>query len=110
VYDAVKKFLEKALVDGRVPDRDFDAFLNDIHGSEFLFDGDTVTYIDNILNLAIDAKNARLRPSHDPPYKPSPEEEKLGRFATEQYKSLEAVFRRYLDLSEAGLKRRWPWG
>jgi hypothetical protein len=107
VYEAVKVFTDYAIVQERVTRKDIDALYNGIHGAEFLFGGETRKLVNNIAQLAAPAYIARTNPASQTD-KLLPEEQKLVDYLSGLDKTVEDIFRPYLDLSKAGLQSYWP--
>ena len=100
VYRATHNLLTTALIHRQVNGDDYRAFFNGIRHAEFLFKEKTTAYLTNIRDKAW---KAQLQyPKTD---KLIDEEEDILKFLSDQNETLEAVFRPYLDLSKAGLKR-----
>ncbi|MGO9049424.1 MAG: hypothetical protein ACLP19_26065 [Xanthobacteraceae bacterium] len=113
VYEATKNFLNAATSHGGVIRRDLDALLDGLRGAEFLFDGETRNFVMKVSDMGFKAKMARdrreLSPNHPQTDKLIVEEDILRGFQELQGAALEDKFRRYLDLSKAGLAAEHRW-
>jgi hypothetical protein len=107
VYEATRNFLIGAILHGQVRSEDYVALYNGISGTEFLFSGETRSYVMNIRDKAYRAQAIRSglarEPNHPRADKLIDEEETILQFFLEQDDLLESKFKPYLDLSNVGL-------
>jgi len=107
VYEAVKSLASTIGLHGQVTIDDLGEFYHGVRGAEFLFDGDTRDFVEKIGIMAFKARMMRAsldkQPDHPREAKLSDEEEDILDFIRNQSEHLEPLFRRYLDLSKAGL-------
>lgn len=100
VYTAIKNLID--IHSGRPTREELNVFYKDIRGAEFFFDGETRHVVMDMADLAWRAAN--LAQEMDPDH---PQAAKLDKILEEVSKmtdrTLEAKFRRYLDLSKVGL-------
>jgi hypothetical protein len=109
VYSAARKLINTAEVHGQTTIDDLGDFYQGIRGAEFLFDGDTRTFVSKIGVMAFKARSARARlqrqPNHPKSDELNDEEDKMLDFLRREGDKLETVFNRYLDLSKVGLMK-----
>jgi hypothetical protein len=91
------------MLSGNVNNEEIGALHDGIRGAEFLFGGKTRKLVKDISELAQKAYFASNRASQTD--KLRPEEQKLVDYLSELSDPVEDIFRPYLDLSKAGLKR-----
>jgi len=114
VYEATKKLSDaatmhvdpKALHGSRVSAENLHAYLNTIRGSQFLFDGDARKFLVDIQDMIWEATNTLARlgrsPRHDP-VDTELEQLPILRFLAGHNKTLEDLFKPYIDLSQIGI-------
>jgi hypothetical protein len=98
IYEAAVGFLATAAQWPKVTEQDCKALFTGIRGAEFLFDKQIKGDLENIRNQAWAAFQNQSQFT----------DEQVNVFS-KQAEALRDKFRPYLDLSKAGLKRRWPW-
>jgi hypothetical protein len=109
VYDATKRLINSVTIEGQVVPDNIAEFYNRIHGAEFLFSGETQTFLMSISDIAFKARMRRAQLerhlNHPNLDKLIDEEENFLEFLREQDRNLDRHFRRYLDLSKVGLRQ-----
>jgi hypothetical protein len=109
VYEATKNLISAATLQGQATPDDLAGFYDGIRGAEFLFDGDTRNFLMKIGDMAARARIIRARldrhPEHPHAGQLIDQEEDILDFLREQAPHLEALFGRYLDMSQIGLLR-----
>jgi hypothetical protein len=107
VYDATKLLVDKITLNDQVTSSDFIEFRNNVRGAEFIFDGETREFLQQLIDFSWKAYMARSRQDR------TKDDQKFGKLLDEEIQYLERVqaegprlekiFAKYLNLSQIGL-------
>lgn len=104
VFDAARKFLERATVQGQVSPQDENEFFAATRGATFLFkDQSVAAYIDELRSRMIDLSMGRKALEHPNPQLPEQTRKKYledQKWVRAQYVEIENIFRPHLQLND----------